>query len=214
MMSDADDLKSALTRHGIELADDQIALLDRYCRLLWDWNTKINLTRHTDYERFVTRDVVDSLELSRLIPADERVLDVGTGGGLPGVVIAVVRPDLEVSLCESVAKKARVTAQIVEQLKLPVDVYHARAEQVLQDEAFDALVVRAVAPLWKLLTWMRPHWGAMRRMLIIKGPAWTEERGEARHRGLMHDVSLRKAAEYLTPGTQAQNVILQVEAKS
>ena len=61
--SATDSLPAALARHGISLPSEQMELLDKYCRLLWDWNAKLNLTRHTDYEKFVTRDVVDCLKL-------------------------------------------------------------------------------------------------------------------------------------------------------
>jgi len=56
--------------------------LERYATRLWDWNTRLNLTRHTTYEKFVSRDLIDSLQLSQLLEPDERVLDVGTGGGV------------------------------------------------------------------------------------------------------------------------------------
>ena len=62
----------------------QIARLEAYCRLLWDWNSKLNLTRHTDFEKFVTRDLTDSLVFARFLGQGETVLDVGTGGGVPG----------------------------------------------------------------------------------------------------------------------------------
>ena len=88
-------------------------------------NEKINLTRHTDYEKFVARDVVDSLALEPFLDSGDAVLDVGTGGGVPGVVLAIVRPDLKVSLCDSVAKKAKAVAAIVEQLGLKMAVHHA-----------------------------------------------------------------------------------------
>ena len=81
-------LSAVLARHQIELPAAQVALLERYCELLWDWNAKINLTRHTDYEKFVARDLVDSLAFARFLEPKEEVLDVGTGGGVPGVVLA------------------------------------------------------------------------------------------------------------------------------
>ena len=83
-------------------------MLERYCELLWEWNEKINLTRHTDYEKFVARDLVDSLAFAEFLEPGEKVLDVGSGGGVPGVVLAIVRPDLKVSLADSVGKKAKV----------------------------------------------------------------------------------------------------------
>src|SRR5438067_13937674 len=84
------DLTAALAKHNIALPAEQVAQLDRYCRLLWDWNTKINLTRHTDYEKFVSRDLVDTLQLVPHLRESEDVLDVGTGGGVPGIVLAIL----------------------------------------------------------------------------------------------------------------------------
>ena len=127
----ADTLSAALARHGIELPDEQVAALDRYCQRFWDWNSRLNLTRHTDYEKFVSRDVVDSLWLERFMESGERVLDVGTGGGVPGVVLAIVRPDLEVSLCDSVAKKAKAVAAIVAEAGLKIPVHHAAAQDLI-----------------------------------------------------------------------------------
>ena len=178
--------------------------------LLWSWNEKINLTRHTTLEKFVSRDVIDSWQLAKLLEPGERVLDVGTGGGVPGVVMAILRPDLKISLCESTFKKARAVEAMVGELGLPAKVYASRAEDVLEMSTFDTLVARAVAGLPKVLTWLRPHWDAFDQLLLIKGPAWTEERAEARHAGLLHGLELRKAATYLTPRTNAESVILKI----
>jgi 16S rRNA (guanine527-N7)-methyltransferase len=177
---------------------------------LWEINRSLNLTRHTTYEKFVTRDVVDSLQLAAQLADGQRVLDLGTGGGVPGVVMAVVRPGLRVELCDSVAKKARAAADIVARLELPVPVHHARGEELLLAEKYDAVVIRAVAPLVKILRWLAPHWSRVGRLLLIKGSGWAAERGEARHRGYLKDLELRRAAVYTTPGTGAENVILSI----
>jgi 16S rRNA (guanine527-N7)-methyltransferase len=208
-----DDLPAALARHNLDLDTDQIDALARYVHALWSWNEKLNLTRHTDYEKFVSRDVVDSQQLEQFLEPGERVLDVGTGGGVPGVILSVLRPDLEVTLCESMAKKARAVESIVKQAGLDVPVRHARAEELLQDEMFDTLVVRAVAPLSKLLRWFAPVWDQFNRLLVIKGPAWVEERHEAREAGLLRKLDLRKIAEYPLPGTKSSSVILSVRPK-
>ncbi len=205
-----DTLTAALARHGIELPEGQVEMLDRYARLLWQWNEKLNLTRHTDYEKFVSRDLADSLAFARFLQTGERVLDVGTGGGVPGVVLAIVRDDLHVALCESVGKRARAVADIVAGLGLPVPIHHGRAEGSLATRKYDTLVVRAVARLRKLLEWFNPHWDHFGRLLILKGPGWLEERGEARHLGLMHGLALRKLASYPLPGTESESVLLQI----
>jgi 16S rRNA (guanine527-N7)-methyltransferase len=208
-----DNLAAALARHQLELPLAQVALLERYCALLWEWNTKINLTRHTDYEKFVGRDLADSLAFAQFLSAEEKVLDVGTGGGVPGVVLAIVRPDLRISLSESVGKKARVVTDIVAQLGLSTPVFNARAEDVLGQERFDTLLVRAVARLKKLLEWFRPHWPSFDRLLVLKGPSWVDERGEARHYGLFNDLSLRKLTSYPLPGTESESVLLEIRRR-
>ncbi len=203
-------LPDALRELGIELSDAQIELLDSYRVLLWTWNEQLNLTRHTTLEKFVTRDIVDSWELAKLLPKRERVLDIGTGGGVPGLVLAICRPDLRVSVCESVQKKAKVVEAMVVELNLPVSVYGCRAEEVLQLQTFDTLVARVVAALAKILRWLEPHWSSFDRLLLIKGRKWVEERGEARHLGLLKKLDLRKAAVYLTPRVDAESVILSI----
>jgi len=208
-----DTLAAALAEQNISLPADQMAKLDAYCRLLWEWNAKINLTRHTDYHKFVARDVVDSLAIAEQLQPNEKILDVGSGGGVPGVILAVVRPDLKVTLSESIAKKARVLTDIVTRLGLTVEVFHGRAEDLVARERFDTLVFRAVARLQKLLAWFAPHADRFGRMLLVKGPSWVDERAEARHEGLMHDLALRKLADYTIPGTEIESVILQIARK-
>ena len=203
-------LEDALAAYRIELPDDQVRCIDQYVLLLWDWNQKLNLTRHTDYDRFVQRDVVDSLAVANLLRSGESVLDVGSGGGVPGLLLAMLRPDVRVSVSESTQKKANVLRQLVTELELPVEVYPERAEQVLDIQRFDTLTLRAVGPLSKILRWFEPHWPAIGRLLMIKGPRWVEERGDARHHGLMQNLSLRCLATYPLAGTESDSVVLGV----
>lgn len=203
-------LAAVIARHGIELPEDRLAVLERYCRVLWDWNAKLNLTRHTDFEKFVGRDLIDSLTFAQQLGECEKILDVGTGGGVPGVVLAIIRPDLDVSLCDSVGKKARAVADIVAQLGLGVPVYPENVQLVLEHWRGDTLVARAVARMQKILTWLKPHWGAFNRLLLLKGPTWVEERGEARHHGALKDLRLRKLATSPLAGAASESVLLQI----
>lgn len=208
-----DNLAEVIKQHNLPaLAADCLSQLELYCRYLWNWNRRINLTRHDDYEKFVTRDLIDTLQLSSLIPPGQEVLDVGTGGGVPGVVLGILRPDLEIVLSESVAKKANAVDQIVQKLNLPIPVYNCRAEDLLEDLRFDALVARAVGPLAKLCRWLQPCWNHFRCLLAIKGPRWVEERSEARESGLLESVQLRKVHSYPMPGTESESVILKLWA--
>ena len=203
-------LTQLLTQYEIGATVEQLAQLDRFREQLWSWNQKLNLTRHTTLEKFVTRDVLDSWEFCKLVDRRRRVLDVGTGGGVPGLVMAILRPELSMSVSESTAKKDRVVEAIVQELQLPIEVYACRAEEVLQIRTFDSLVVRGVAPLPKLLKWLHPYWDAFDELLVIKGGKWVDERNEARHLGLLQGLELRKAATYQVRDTGAESVILKI----
>lgn len=211
--SETDLLSEHLERNGIDLPADQIELLDRYRAALWRWNEQLNLTRHTTYDKFVERDVTDSLQLTELMSHGERMLDIGTGGGVPGLVMAICRPDLRVSVCESTQKKARVVQAIVHELGLGVQVNACRAEEVLQLQTFDTLVARGVASMAKILRWLESYWDAFDRLLLIKGQRWVEERGEARHRGLLKSLELRKAATYHSRRSNIESVILSISTE-
>ena len=87
--ANAPTLSNSLERHGVTISRPKQQLIDEYCKSLWAWNEKLNLTRHTDVETFVARDVVDTIELSKIVDSGERVLDVGSGGGVPGLLLAI-----------------------------------------------------------------------------------------------------------------------------
>lgn len=208
-------LADSLDKHHISLPKVQIRKLDEYCRLLWDWNERINLTRHTDYDKFVARDLVDSLALAGFLRSGERVLDVGTGGGVPGIPLAILRPDLHVSLCDSTGKKALAVSEMLHEMRLDLPVHHAKGEAVLstKGQRFTTLTIRAVSRMVSLLRNFAPCWSSFDRMLLIKGPKWIDERGEARHYNLMTKIALRCVKTYSTQVAEsetAESVVLQL----
>ncbi len=206
------ELAAALHRFGIELPEDRLEPLAAYGRLLWEWNERLNLTRHTTYDLFVGRDVYDSHQLAQVLKEDERIVDLGSGGGVPGMLIKILRPDVRVELCECIGKKARVLEQMRDALQLELPVHACRIEQVLPKSRrpYDAVVARGVGSLAKMLRVLAPHWPHFRRLLVIKGPKWVEERGEARHVGLLKELQLRKLVSYQPPGSSWESVILQI----
>ena len=181
-----------------------------YCLQVWSWNQSINLTRHTTPELFVKRDLLDAWHLAKLIEPNEEILDIGTGGGVPGVLVAILRPDVQVTLCDSVAKKATVMTRVVDHLQLRIPVYPLSVQKVLEDFRYDTLTARAVGPLIRLCTWLQDDWHKFRRLLAIKGPRWVEERGEARHKGVLKNIELRRVAAYPMPDTESESTILQL----
>ena len=134
------EFSQALNSHHIEM-DEVIALqLQNYVQAMWDWNEKLNLTRHTTWDLFVSRDLRDCLQLAPLLETGEEVLDLGSGNGVPGIPLSILRPDIEFALAESVAKRAGALGEIVGQLGLPVPVYGARGEDLLEDFRFTTIV--------------------------------------------------------------------------
>ncbi len=204
------DFLAALEKYQLTLPAEQIRLLQRYAEIVWEWNEKINLTRHTTWDLFVGRDLVDSVHLAGLLNPGEQVLDLGSGGGVPGIPMAILRPDVKVSLAESVGKRAKVLDEMVSELGLMVAVYAARGEEILEDFRFDTVTARAVGSLQKMCTWLKPHFEDIDRALLLKGPRWIEERGEARHLGGLKGLSLRKRASYPIPGGEGESVILEI----
>ena len=207
-------LEEALEKYGIELSRKKVELLKTYCDLLWLWNERLNLTRHTTFDKFVSRDLVDSIRLAEQLQKGEHVLDVGSGGGVPGLVVAILRPDVAVELCDSTGKKAEALGAIVDALGLDVNVWYAKAEDLLKTRRFHTLTIRAVGKMRSLLQTFAPVWFAFDRILMIKGPNWPAERGEARHYNMLNSIALRKVDEYETPGADHLSCILQLCQKS
>ena len=212
------DFKAAIEKYSLtdapELLDEQrLQTVRNYCILLWIKNEQMNLTRHTDWDQFVARDLVDTLQLSRLIPENCDVLDVGSGGGVPGMLLAILRPDLKVTLTESVGKKGLALGEFAGALELQIEIYNERAEALLEDFRFDVTTARAVGPLVKLCRWFEGKWPPVGRMLAIKGPKWNDEKAVAEEAGLLKEIDLKKVAEYATPGTEWNSVILEISAK-
>ena len=207
-------LKQTLEQYGMSVPEQAYPALKHYCQHVWEINETLNLTRHTTFDKFVTRDLLDTLELSKLIPEDKEVLDVGSGGGVPGMVLAILRPDLKITLTDSVGKKAAALGEIAEGLKLKVEIYQCRAEDLLEDFRFDYTTARAVGPLKKLATWFEGSWPSVGRLLAVKGPKWLEEKSVADESGLFKRCDLRVVAEYDVPGVDWKSVILQIKARS
>lgn len=206
-------LKKTLDQYEIEVTDEAYPLLKHYCSAVWELNKEVNLTRHTSYEKFVTRDLVDTLELAKLIPEGKNVLDIGSGGGVPGMVLKIIRPDLKVALTDSVGKKAAALGTIADHIGLSIEIYQSRAEDLLVDFKFDYTVARAVGPLKKFGLWFGGVWPSIGKLLAIKGPKWVEEKAAADEIGCLDKVNVKVVSTYDVPGLDWQSVILELRGK-
>jgi 16S rRNA (guanine527-N7)-methyltransferase len=181
-------------RAGLALSIDQHAGLSQYLDILLAANRTMNLTRITDPDAAKIQHIGDGLTLlPHVLPRVEdprdptstppRLADIGAGGGVPGIPLAIARPDIEVVLIESTAKKADFLRKAIEQLHLSnATVLARRAEDVGQSnhrESFDFAVARAVARMVWLAEWCLPLVRKGGKMLAMKGPKVAEEMPEA-----------------------------------
>ena len=165
---------------AVTLSEAQHALLSRYLDLLLDANQRMNLTRITDRAAAEVQHVGDALTLLPFLPAGPIALvDVGSGGGVPGIPLAIARPDARVMLVESTKKKAAFLKSAVAELGLGnVSVSEWRAEEVGHSnsrETFDVAVARAVATLDWLAEWCLPLVKKGGKLLAMKGARAAEE---------------------------------------
>lgn len=171
----------------IELTPDQLGQLAQYLALVLDENTRTNLTAIREEEAAWRRLIIDSLTvLPGLdeLAAGSRVIDVGAGAGLPGMPVAIARPNLRVTLLESTGKKADFIRRAIETLGLTnATVLQERAETAGQStehrEAYDACINRAVGPMNVLLEFALPLVQTGGRVLAMKGPRVEQELEEA-----------------------------------
>ncbi len=150
-------LQTACRQLGIELTQPQYDSVARYTQLLRDWNARINLVSRRDTGRILSYHVVDSLAVQRLIPQGARVCDIGSGAGLPGIPLALVRSDLKLLLVESSQKRSRFLVTAVAELGLDnVEVLNERAES-LPALKCDIVLSRLAGPLRDVVRYAGPH---------------------------------------------------------
>jgi 16S rRNA (guanine527-N7)-methyltransferase len=166
---------------GVDVSRETPDQLDALVETLVRWQKAINLVGKGTLEGVWTRHVLDSAQLAPLIPTDAKSLaDLGSGGGFPGLVLAALRPDLEMTLIEADARKAAFLGEAGRRmgLKKPPRVVIARIEDAPGAKA-DVVTARALAPLGQLLSWANRHRADTAICLFHKGKGWQSELNEA-----------------------------------
>ena len=181
-----DELASAAAAYGLSLRDAQLAQFQKYYELLISWNEKINLTAITEPREVAVKHIVDSLSAydAALFGDGAPVIDVGTGAGFPGIPLKILRPDLRLTLLDSLQKRVGFLREVVSALGLAqTECVHARAEEAARQktyrERFDVAVSRAVARLAVLAEYTLPFVRLGGSFFALKGAKYREETQEA-----------------------------------
>jgi len=180
-----------ILRHFSDFTETQLRQFGRLEELYRDWNARINVVSRKDIDHLYERHVLHSLAIAAWVDfaAGLDVVDIGTGGGFPGIPLAIYFPEVRFCLVDSIGKKLKVVDAVVEALGLEnVSTRHTRAEDI-RDRRFDFAVSRAVAPLKDLWAWSRPLLRPERRMeafknglFCLKGGDLAQEISESRLR--------------------------------
>jgi len=163
------DLNKAAEDLSIELSEQQqLALLD-YLSLLIKWNKAYNLTAVRDPLAMTHRHLIDALSIVPLVP-ENRLIDVGTGAGIPGIILAILRPQQEITLLDSNGKKTRFLQQVKMQMKLDnVEVLQSRVEGYSPSPLFDTIVSRAFTALDNMVNLTQHLSSKSGKILAMKG---------------------------------------------
>ena len=199
---------------GISLPENAFSQFDSYARLLAEYNEKVNLTAITDPDGITVKHFADSLYLLKYvnIPVGARVCDVGTGAGFPGVCLKLARPDLRITLFDSVNKKLEFLRFLSKELGFDADIVHIRAEDAGQNqlyrEKFDVSTARAVSQLNKLAEYCVPLVKTGGRFLPLKAELGDEERASGIAAAKTLGARLTDEIRYTLPNGDARELLV------
>ena len=210
-------IKKMFSECNIELSGEQEEQFQNYYELLVEWNEKMNLTAITEYEEVIWKHFIDSalLTKSNLYQQKEgkNVLDMGTGAGFPGIVLAILSPEKEFTLVDSLQKRIDFLTIILEKLELKnVRLFHGRAEDYGQKKnfrnQFDFVVSRAVAELPLLLEYCIPFVKVNGYFISYKGKKYKEEIDYSENAFKELTCQLDKIENYILKNKEEERVLL------
>ena len=174
------DFVQRLKDFNIKINDEQIKKFMNYMNLLLEWNEKINLTAITQPDEVKLKHFVDSLTVLKYINDDDKVIDIGTGAGFPGIPLKIMKGNTKITLLDSLNKRINFLNIVIETLNLRnIQAIHGRAEEIARNklyrEKYDVAVSRAVANLSTLTEYMLPFVKVGGKCICMKGANVNEE---------------------------------------
>ena len=169
----------------INISEIQVEKFNEYMQLLLEWNKKINLTAITDESEIILKHFIDSLTVLKYVKDNNKIIDVGTGAGFPGIPLAIMNLNIDISLLDSLNKRINFLNEVSNKLELKnIKTIHGRAEDFGQNketrEKFDVAVSRAVANMTTLAEYLLPFVKVGGYAICMKGPNIEEELDKAK----------------------------------
>lgn len=199
---------------GLELSDQHLACFSLYLEEIARWSRVTDLISQTDAETIIRKHLLDSLAVSPLIPADTHLLDLGSGAGFPGLVLAIMQSTREVVLLEARRKRVSFLKETVRRLKINnVKVYEGRAETLAQEDSlrasFAVVISRATWNLKEFLTLAQPFVADRGIVLAMKGPQGEKELNDLAAFPQTCGFCLQRISEYVLPfGEERRKAII------
>lgn len=213
------EIEKKSSKIDINLDNEICNKLYNYMNLLLEWNEKINLTAITDEKEIILKHFIDSFTINKFINSGDKMLDIGTGAGFPGLPIKIIRPEVDVFLMDSLNKRINFLNEVIESLQLKnIEAFHSRAEEMAKNnkfrEKFDVVTSRAVAKLNILLEYMLPYTKIDGKCLCMKGPNIEEEIKEAEKALKILGGEIEKIEKIILPDSNIERKIIIIRKKS
>ena len=213
-------LKDLSKQINVELTDDQINEFEKYQDLLLDWNEKINLTAITEENDIIIKHFVDSLTILKYFNDNNKIIDVGTGAGFPGIPLKIANKSLKVTLLDSLNKRIIYLNDVIEKLNLSdMETIHGRAEELSRNpkyrEQYDVVTARAVANLKTLSEYCIPFVKPGGYFVCMKGSNIEEEMENAKEHIKELGCKIEEIIEFVLPETDMKrNIIIMKKIKN
>lgn len=198
---------------NVIITEDEIKSLYQYMKLMLEWNKIINLTAITDEKEVILKHFIDSISINKYIKEANKIMDIGTGAGFPGIPLKILNKDIEFILVDSLNKRINFLGEVKKELLLDkIELLHARAEELAKNrkyrESVDIVVSRAVARLRVLAEYMLPFVQENGLCICMKGPNIEEELEESKKALDILGGKIENIEHIILPGDLERNIIL------
>jgi len=218
--TEVEEFEKGLSLLGIELSDNQKQQFFDYYELLIEWNKVMNLTAITELSEIIHKHFIDSLSLVRDFKlSKEKVLDMGTGAGFPGIPLKIVFPDIKITLLDSLNKRIKFLNEVIHSLGIQdIEAIHGRAEEYGKNpsyrEQYDLCVSRAVAKLSTLSEYCLPFVKKGGLFIPYKSGKIEDEVNLSEKALKILGGKIEKTDEFLLPGTEIERTLIMIRKSS